>query len=67
MTSSTPTITESKPRSCCSGKKNKPTEQKSETLPKVEITPMIIKEVDEVPKGCQCCSSNNTEPESDGT
>jgi len=66
MTSSTPTTTESKPRSCCSGKKNKPTELKSETLPKVEITPIIIKEVDEeVPKGCQCCSSNNTEPESD--
>ena len=65
MNSQTSTI-ETKPRSCCSGKKTTP------QIPVIptdkEISPIIKIEKgqeEEQDKGCQCCSSN-TEP-TDGT
>ena len=56
-------VTETKPRSCCSGKKKAPV-----IPPNREITPIIKIEapVNEEQKGCRCCS-NTTEPEADGT
>ena len=56
---------ETKPRSCCSGKKTAP--QESPIPPNKEVSPIIKieKGQEEQDKGCQCCSSN-TEPV-DGT
>ena len=59
-------IAETKPRSCCSGKKIKPEKSEDSIIPNREITPTIKIEKATEEKGCQCCS-NNAEPESDGT
>ena len=55
MNNQTATV-ETKPRSCCSGKKTNP--QDPVVPSNKEILPIIEIEREEQDKGCQCCSSN---------
>jgi len=59
-------VAETKPRSCCSGKKKAP--EDPVIPPNKEITPIveIEKPLKQEQSGCQCCS-NNAEPDTDGT